>query len=265
MFGIGYIETEGLNHKKIISLGENWWLMFASDDASQLFPIIDSVRKLVKPKMSATNMGDCVFCALAEQREKVAERKFLIPRSMTIDSFQKFGLRRLGSEIFREIGSSMIDLKLGMQLLVCGFDAAGRATIILIDDEGTARCDVPGFSAIGSGQFGATYMMFYRDLSTTMPLRQVLYYSVEAKSFGEQAGGVSEDTDLYVIRDGMPPIIIETDQLDKEVFPLCLKLSPGNLRTETNIKALNSINLGDSVAPVVLDKMNKKLISSNLP
>lgn len=265
MFGLDYIETEGMDHKKVLPLCENWWLMFAAEDTSRLFPILDAVRLSINPSLSATAIGDCVFGALIAERNKIAEQRVLTPRAMTVETFQNDGLRRLGSELFREIGYSFADVKLGIDLIVCGFDNTGRAIILLINDEGVSRRDVPGFCAIGSGQFGATFQMFYRDLSPTMPLRQVLYYAVEAKYFGEQAGGVSDDTDLFVIRNGMQPIIVETEQLEKEVFPIVLKLSPGevDLRTDRNVESLNKVNLGDSIEAVKLDKKKKKLYSSN--
>jgi hypothetical protein len=260
--GVNYVETGGIESKKILPLCGNWWVMFSAEDTSSVFPVLDAARLTTDPSMTATQIGDAVYRAFVEERDKRAERACLIPRAYTISTFQKDGLKQLGAELFREIGQQFADVTLGLYLLVCGFPAHGKASILRIADDGVARCDMPGFAAIGSGQFGTTFMMYFRDLSPTMLLREVLYYAVEAKYFGEQASGVGPDTDMYILRADVDKIELTPDQLDKQVFdPLCLRLSPRNLNTETNIRSLNKIALGNTVDLVALDKKTKKLMS----
>ena len=73
---------------------------------------------------------------------------------------------------------------------------------------------------------------------------------------------IETEADLVVVRNGLQPIVIDTKQLEKEVFPIVFRLSPGNLRTERNVAALNKISLGDGIDPVRLDKKNNRLYSS---
>jgi hypothetical protein len=77
--------------------------------------------------------------------------------------------------------------------------------------------------------FGALYMMGYRELSPTMPVREALYYVAEGKYFGEFASGVGLRTDLYIIRHGQPYVRIIEKAIDKKLMKLCDRLRPRRL------------------------------------
>ena len=73
--------------------------------------------------------------------------------------------------------------------------------------------------------FGALFMMYYRELSARMPSHWCLYYAFEAKTFGEQAGGVGEQTDIYIARHG-EPLVKVGEELMKRLNRLWGKYRP---------------------------------------
>jgi len=84
-------------------------------------------------------------------------------------------------------------------------------------------------------------MMTYREVSPKMPLRLALYYAVEGKYFGEEAGGVGWKTDVYVWQVGSKPFRLSEDTLEKELFKLCGKLSPRSV-DKRHVEILNNLS-----------------------
>ena len=102
---------------------------------------------------------------------------------------------------FREIDSALSLYNLGSEFLLCGFDDNEVGQILSVRNPGVGeRHDIPGFHAMGSGVYGALYMMYYRELSFVTPIHDWLYYIYEAKAFGEYAGAVGQETELLIAR-----------------------------------------------------------------
>src|SRR6202034_3698038 len=121
---------------------------------------------------------------------------------------------------FMELQAKINDYNTGLQLLVAGFDS-GKAHIFTFYDFGESkgvphRYDIPGFAAIGSGATGADYIMYYRHLGPSKPVREAVYLTLEAKYFGEQAGSVSSSTDLFIARPGKKLIQFDDDETIEE-------------------------------------------------
>jgi hypothetical protein len=101
--------------------------------------------------------------------------------------------------------------------------------------------DLPGFHAIGRGSAAAMYMMAYREVSSVLPLRLALYYAVEGKYFGEQAGGVGTKTDVLVLRWDKKPFKLTTKVIEGKLFKLCMQLEPRVVR-KPHVDKLNSLS-----------------------
>jgi hypothetical protein len=84
------------------------------------------------------------------------------------------------------------------------------------------------------------YMMAYREVGPSMPLRLVLYYAIEGKYFGERAAGVGTRTDAFVMRRGKRVFKIKEKVLEEHLFKLCQKLDPRKLN-ESHLKTLNEL------------------------
>ncbi len=161
---------------------------------------------------------------------------------------------------FAQIKDKIFDYSIVIELLVAGFDS-GKGHVFSMFGYGekpgiSNRRDIPGFDAIGSGSTGATYMMYYRDCSPKMTVREAVYYSLEGKYFGEQASGVSESTDLFVARPGEELIQLNDENtIEKKLVPICYALSP-NLMRKRDRETLN--NLEELAGFPIIEEPKKK-------
>jgi 20S proteasome alpha/beta subunit len=237
MVGIGYIEAE-LKVSKLRELGKNWWALFAGDDISSVFDVIDGARVKISIKRDQARLGadsptpvDMVSAAVKESYEEIQQRQaealYLKPIGWDIATFNAAGHANLPD--FGEIKARIAGYHLPIELLIAGFGTNGTAYVLsLTGAEGSVvrRHDVPGFYAIGSGGVGAMYMLYYRELSYKTQAREALYYAMEAKLFGEQASGVGEDTDMYVATADGNFRPISEDSIESKLVAVWNRLRP---------------------------------------
>ena len=234
MVGVGFIESE-LEITKMRPIHKDWWMLFAGDDISPVFDIVDKARNKIGKGPTATieEVQEAVRLAFEEKRQEEAVTLFLTPIGWDMERFHKEGSALLPD--FAQIKDKIADYRIGIELLVAGFDA-GKGYVFSLYGHGekpgiTNRRDIPGFDAIGTGSTGATYMMYYRDCSPKMTIREAVYYSLEGKYFGEQAGGVSESTDLFIARPGCELLQLNDEEtIEKKLIPICRALSPNPMR-----------------------------------
>lgn len=245
MVGLGMIESEP-NIKKILRVHRDWWVMLAGNDVSPAFDIVDSVKRNLAHKSVASveQASRVVSESYKKKRAEIAEATHLVPLGWTLKQFNSRSSIGVISDATRtSIGNLVANYSLSVCLLVAGFDSHGQGHVFSVDDDenrgDACRHDIPGYHAIGSGGYGATYMMAYRELSPVMPIREMLYYVAEGKYFGELASGVGTRTDLYVIRFGKPHVRIKEEAVDEKLMKLCARLKPRNLGKDA-ISILNS-------------------------
>ena len=231
IISVPFIESE-LDIFKIMPIHENWWAMLAADSLPGAFPVIDGVRAQWEPQTDekVENVVKLVSDLYQHERRARAEAQFLVPRGLTVDSFLAHGKEWLPEITFRELDMAMSNYNLGLSLLVCGFDRNKLGHIFTVGNPGTAqRLDIPGFHAIGSGYYGAEYMMFYRELSPATTCHEWLYYIYEAKAFGEMAGAVGMETELLVAQPDRPVHQIDNDGYHTSLDRMWNKYRPGDL------------------------------------
>jgi 20S proteasome alpha/beta subunit len=245
MIGLGMIETEP-DISKIIVLQKGWRVLISGDDVAPAYPIIEAAKKsLIGPKKY--NVGEvmnAVYNAYSAERLAAADSSYLKPAG--IKSLDLIGGRdKLPESIRIELINKMAGFKLEVSLLVAGFDSNKKGYIFSVDDDQVRgrpqRQDITGWHAIGSGAGGAMYMMAYRALSPSMPLRAVLYYAVEAKYFGEKASGVGVKTDVLIMRSDKESFRIKETTLEDKIFPLCARMEPRSLVDKNKISVLNEL------------------------
>jgi len=122
--------------------------------------------------------------------------------------------------------------KLQVTLLAAGFDQLGVGHLFRVSNPGIcARQDIPGFAAIGSGSFGAHYMLLWREMDVYLKASLALYFAFEAKIFGESAPGVGYETDMYIFRKGIGPKKISKESEEK-MERIWRKLEPRSPKPE---------------------------------
>ena len=255
MIGIGFIESEP-DINKLKELHKGWWVLFAGDDISPVFDIIDYAKEAIRKKQEKANVPPTDPICLATAMEAIqesyerkrleeAERLYLRPIGWDIGSLSDGG--HSGLPDFGEIKSRVADHSLSIELLVAGF-SEGKACVFSLlgygNEKGlTKRHDVPGFHSIGSGGWGASFMMYYRDMSYKKPVREAAYYALEAKLFGEQASGVGERTDMYIATsDGKFISLDEEDTIEEKLVPIWYRMRPKWLG-KTERLVLNSVKV----------------------
>lgn len=262
MLGLGFIEAEP-EISKTFQLHNKWRVMLAGNNISPAFDIIDEAKKDLEDNESPDVQA--VIHAIASNYEKsrlsTAVGKYLTPRGWTIDQFRTEGRQLIGDMLHRQLDSAIADYKLSVQFLVAGFDDHDCGKIFSVDNPGIAsRHDIPGFHVIGSGNVGASYMMFYREFGPKLSLPEALYYTFEAKYFAELASGVGTDTDAYILR--MHDKEVETTVSNKTIkllFKVCEAVEPAKLPDEfiEGIKDLPEIS-GKSKTQKKLEAALKK-------
>jgi 20S proteasome alpha/beta subunit len=243
MVGVGWVESE-LEISKMREIHQDWWVLFAGEDITPVFDIVDYTKAKLPAEGPVTvkQAEDAVKAAVAEKRMENAEALHLTPIGWDIGRFNREG-NALPN--FMELQAKINDYSTGLQLLVGGFDT-GKAHIFTLMDYGETkgvphRYDIPGFAAIGSGATGADYFMYYRHLGPNLPVREALYYALEAKYAGEQAGSVSASTDLFLARPGKQLLQFSDDEtIEEKLIPICSALEPKNLRPR-DLKVLNGL------------------------
>lgn len=261
MVGVGWVESE-LEITKMREIHQNWWMLFAGDDITPVFDIVDYAKARLPAEGPAAikQVEDAVKTAVAQKRMENAEALHLTPIGWDITRFNSEGPSLLTN--FMELQAKINDYNTGLQFLVAGFDS-GKAHIFTFHDFGESkgvphRYDIPGFAAIGSGATGADYIMYYRHLGPSKPVREAVYLALEAKYFGEQAGSVSSSTDLFIARPGKKLIQFDDDEtIEEKLIPICAALEPRNLRPR-DIKTLNGLKELSGFQKIPQEKRRKR-------
>jgi hypothetical protein len=179
MVGLGFVEAE-LENSKVQALHSQWFMMMAGDDIAPLFELGDLARTEMPPnvEISLEQVMEVVQRNYELIRMRRAEAQFLKPIGWTLERFNKEGSALLPN--FLELQSKVGEYELSVQILVAGFDRKlipwGRIFTIDPPDRGIPRrYDAHGFAAIGSGAIAAEYMMHFKDVTPSLPIRAAVY------------------------------------------------------------------------------------------
>jgi hypothetical protein len=252
MIGPGFIESEP-NINKVVKLNPHWWVLFAGDDISPVFDIIDYTKRAIKKKHAETSLGpddptslqtvmDVVRESYEQKRMEQAESLYLKPIGWDIASFNASAGGSNCLPDFGEIKAKIADYILNIELLVAGFSDGTAYVFSLIGREGAIvnRHDLPGFYAIGSGGNGRDFYDVLPRFELQDSTREAIYYAMEAKLFGEQASGVGEETDLYAATADGKFITIGEDSIEDKLVEVWDRLRPKWIHKNTRA-ILNSI------------------------
>lgn len=269
MVGIGFVEAEP-QIKKLRKIHRDWWVLFAGEDITPVFDIIDYAKTAIAQDSTATlqSVKNAVEAAFERKRRELAVARFLRPIGWDLDSFNAGGHNSLVDGA--QIQANIRDYELPIEMIVAGFEGeAGHIFTITGYGEtrgNPSRCDIPGFVAIGSGSTAALYMMYYRNLSPKNLLREALILAVEAKYFGEQASGVGESTDVYVVEpEGKEIMLDEETTVEEKLFKICYQVGPREF-TKKHIDVLNRLPELSKFAKIEKPrkKRKSKLIKKNV-
>jgi hypothetical protein len=264
MVGVGYVEGE-LANVKMQPIHSQWFMMMSGQNIAPLFELADLARaELPMPKPAPLEHVMEVMQRNYELiRMRRAEAEYLKPIGWTIKRFNEEGSKFLPN--FLELQAKLQGYELSVEILVAGFDPTlmppAKIFTMASSERGVpTRHDLPGFAAIGSGGIAAAYMMYFRDVKPTLPVRGAVYYALEAKYFGEHASGVGPSTDMVVVHfDGtMVRVIPISDEktIERKLIPICERLEPPD-PTQEDIDILNSLPELKGFPPIKSKNKNK--------
>jgi len=202
MASLGFVCAE-LDIHKVRRIHRNWWVMIAGDDIVPVFDILEWTKKQLHEESEHTyeEVSGALLVNYQRKRLTLAEQAVLLPRGISLSEFRNNGVNLLPRETFARLDNAVQNFEFPLKLLLGGFDREGNGYIASVHEPGyLERHDIPGFHAIGNGQYGALYMMYYRKMSVSMSLLDCLYYTYEANRYGYEAGGIGNKTEIYILR-----------------------------------------------------------------
>jgi hypothetical protein len=165
-------------------------------------PLIELLCSDEAPKTYAGLMK-AVTDAFIAANKKLAEESVLSGYGLTIDEFVK---RRsdLGDSLYERLWSEIGRVKIGCDLLVCGFDDGGLPHVCIASNPTEENpsfmmdCDFPGFATIGTGGYIADSYLYACEQNPASHLVPTIYNTMCAKFLAESASDVGETSYLYV-------------------------------------------------------------------
>jgi hypothetical protein len=256
--GITSIEAEPEIEKRI-PVHRDWSLLYAADDYAAVFDIADFLKeKLPDLGVSVRKMSGELLAAYNRKRLEEANSIYLESR----------GHFQVPEETKPVISNKIAEYDFPLQIMVAGFDETGVARILTLEprqgqpeERKIQRHDSPGFWAIGSGSDAAVHLLYRRNTGPKLPLRKALYFTLEAKYFGEEGASVGIDTDLSVRRHGVDPIIITENTIEELLIPeIVQKLEPKDLRPRhaAILNALEELRGHEEYAKVEAENKSQK-------
>jgi hypothetical protein len=229
---------------KLAQVHEAWWALFAGD-ASLAGDLFARLRRAMPPGPLSAEVAEAFLStAMFEKWVSDTERRFLTPEGYDTESFRAEAPRRMRPGIYERVRTLRLAYVLDAALLLTGFDADGHPHILSctgFDDavhtkHVPANHDVEGYFGVGAGAPGALWMMKYKDVVPAMPFRDVAYYAVEGKYFGELRPGVAATTELVVLRCRRKTLYLDTRWIDTVFIPISAKLRPRTLKKKNRKK-----------------------------
>lgn len=199
--GQGEFTAEGAANKSI-NLGKSWLALVAGRDVTSAPGLLRRIRRALEASPSET--VDFVRSSLEEayqaERRAVAAAEVLSPYGLTLEQFLENGQAQFGEAGAAVIRQRLEQRDLGCQLLVCGHDPhepdpERSCHILSVNDPGVvADYDIPGYWAIGSGEYQALSALAHRHRFYRHLLPNAIYFACEAKFAAESALGVGRET-----------------------------------------------------------------------
>jgi hypothetical protein len=217
------------------AIHKDWWALFAGDVSLAADIFIRLKGHFPDGPLSIYDARDALSTTLFEKWQSDTERAYLKKEGYTSETFRDEAPKKMAEEIYIELRERRLRHSLKAEIIIAGFDEQGAAHILSCngfvgaDQFVPANHDSEGFSAIGSGADGATWMMRYRDVNRDTRRRDAAYYAVEGIYYAELGSGVGESADLILIRPNKKARWVGARAVDKAIIPICRKLRPGKL------------------------------------
>jgi len=174
---------------KILHVNHNWFAMFAGNDITPAVPIVDDVHEWLATKPNTlANARDAFEQCYQRYLSKLAAAKYLGRWQLSMQQFIDIGREKFGDDVFDNLCSQIEQVKLQFQFLVGGFDEDQYAHLFVVRNPGISDVkDLPGYWAIGDGDFAAMSTLGYFKQSVIADWANTTYNVWAAKFMAEKA------------------------------------------------------------------------------
>ena len=188
------------------------WTLLAAGNVGPMNALCRKTRRLMGKEQSAWSSGedvaDAVRDAIQTIRDKDAELRVLRPHGYTKEQLFRKGKRELDEVSYQTLQGEFRKARLGVAVLVLGFDVDGEPRIFAVDETGSPKDFTNiGFWAIGSGGSPALSTLLFHNETSGMGfhdlLHRCIYHVLEAKFMADSSvGTVGKATILGVYAKG---------------------------------------------------------------
>lgn len=204
LFSYGMDALDSMSLKRVlITPDHRWHTMFAASPVSNVMPIIRRIRHLLATSNHTVPYDlepvreRCVL-AYQNQRERLVNERIL---SVYGTNLAKWGVEasNFGASEVREINDEIRAMKVGVELIVFGYDSRNVAHMFTVVEPGTSKdYDIEGVAIVGSGGGYAQKSLISRDLPF-LSQAEMMCRVLEAKYEAEKNANVGHDSCAGVV------------------------------------------------------------------
>ena len=186
----------------------NSCIAVSAGDALMPVELFRSVNHEIKGKAnpSIIEIVTLIKKCYMELRKNCIEEEHLKMRGFNLESFYE-SMTRISPQIAIPIDNKIMEYDLGIDMILAGIDEGG-AYIYQITNPGVHRCfNGMGYVSTGSGTPHALHSFISNDYNPEISLKEGLFLAFEAKKLAENAPGVGNSTDIWIVdKDGIKEI-----------------------------------------------------------
>lgn len=222
MLDFGDVAVDGVS-EKIAPIHPNWFSLYASNDTTDVRPILELVTVQLcseKRELFMTDVGNAFARAYAIRNQRMVEQKLIEPRGFKhLDDFYDRGKSVLTESEFNRLSREIDKITPSSEFLIGGFDQGGIGHILLQKPRSAYEClDDPGFWAIGSGAPEAISGLLFQADKLGFDLMcsegECVYHLLSAKFTAESNRRIGRDTFVVVREFGKGPRHLPLEAVD---------------------------------------------------
>ncbi len=134
----------------------------------------------------------------ARYRRELAERRYLTPRGLTVESFLE-KQKAMNPDLATTLDHRLEHAEIDPETIVAGLDAEG-AHIFVVSDPGEVTCmDREGFAAVGIGASHAESQFMFARYCRQTPIGSAMMLTYSVKKHAEPAAPGGRETDIVFV------------------------------------------------------------------
>jgi hypothetical protein len=179
----------------------DWLALYAGNNVAPVVPIVNRACEIIRShgENKVEHFMEAFRSSYQEHLAQLVESKVLSRWRLTTKEFFERGREKFGDDVFDSMCAAIEQLKLECSLMVAGVDEEGMGHIFTVRNPGIVESrDVPGFWAIGNGDYAALSMLGFFGQNDMFNLAHTMYH-LAAKFMAESATDVGRKTWSWIL------------------------------------------------------------------